>query len=148
MQGQADDDRQGAGGGQYALDRQIEHISQGGDDRDKENHSTQQVLQQSPGMSHPLHQSRTDQHGQGARSEQPPADLQPRGRQMQRHVVDPGCGFQRVHAFVEQHQAVQGENHRPNQKLHVVATGTDQAPQQQIDQDQGESANQRVFGEQ
>ncbi|MNH90788.1 hypothetical protein D3C73_433330 [compost metagenome] len=45
LQGQTDNDRQGTGRRQNPLDRQIEHIGQGGDDRDQENHRAEQVLE-------------------------------------------------------------------------------------------------------
>ncbi|MNS74672.1 hypothetical protein D3C72_1081550 [compost metagenome] len=76
LQGQTDNDRQRPGGRQYAFDRQIQHIGQRRDDRDEENHRAEQVLQQPPGVADPLHHHRADQHRQGARTEQPPANLQ------------------------------------------------------------------------
>ncbi|MCY1366792.1 hypothetical protein D9M69_536980 [compost metagenome] len=115
LQGQPDDDRQRTGRRQHALDRQIEHIGQGGYDRDQENHRTEQILKQSPGVPDPLHHHRADQHGQGPRAEQPPADLQTGGRQMQGYVVSPGRRLHRVQAFVEQQQAEQRKNHHPYQ---------------------------------
>ncbi|MNR58811.1 hypothetical protein D3C85_1799050 [compost metagenome] len=75
MQGQADDDRQRAGRGQDALDREFEHVGQGGDDGDQKDHRAEQILQQPPGVPDPLHHHRADQHRQGSRAEQPPTDL-------------------------------------------------------------------------
>ncbi|MNQ74912.1 hypothetical protein D3C85_896830 [compost metagenome] len=148
MQGQPDDDRQRTGRRQHALDRQIEHIGQGGNDRDQENHRTEQILKQSPGVPDPLHHHRADQHGQGPRAEQPPADLQAGGRQMQGYVIRPGRRLHRVQAFVEQQEAEQRKNHHPHQQPPGAAKGTEQVPQPKIDQDQRHRANQRVFGEQ
>ncbi len=148
MQRQADDDRQGPGGGQHALDRQFQHIGQGGDDGDEEDHRAHQVLQQAPGMPHPLHHQGAQQHRQGPRAKQPPANFQAGGGQVQGHVVGPGRGLHRVHALVEQHQAVEGKDQHPYRQLPVVATAADQAPEQHIQEQQEQRGQQRMIAEQ
>ncbi|MNN64304.1 hypothetical protein D3C81_1797410 [compost metagenome] len=92
-----------------------------------------------------LHHQRADQHRQGSRSEQPPADLQAGRRQVQRHIVRPGRGLQRVQAFVEQHHAEQRENQHPHQQLPIAATGAEQPPQQHVEKNQGQGADQRMI---
>jgi len=148
LQRQADDDRQGAGGGQYTLDRQIQHVGQGGDDGDEKNHCPKQILKQAPGVPNPLHHHRANQYRERACAEQPPTDLQAGCGQVQRHIVGPGRRFQRVQAFVEQQDAEQRKDHQPRHEFPLAAIGTDQAPQPQIDEDQGQRTEQRVIGEQ
>ncbi|MNF44505.1 hypothetical protein D3C84_256160 [compost metagenome] len=148
MQGQADDDCHRTGRRQHALDRQIEDIGQRGNDRDQENHRPQQVLQQPAGVPYPLHHHRTDQHGQGARREQPPGDLQTGRRQVQRHVLRPGRRLHRVQPLIEQHRAEQREHQQPHQQLPLTAAAADHAPQQQVEQHQRQGGVQGMVGEQ
>ena len=147
LQGQADDDRHGAGGGQHALDRQVEHVGHGGDDRDEENHRAQQVLQQAPGMADPLHHHRAEQHREGAGGEQPPADLQRRGGEVQGGVIGIGRRLHGVHAVVEQHGAEHRKNHQPCREFPVGQVGGNKAPHGDVDQDQRHGAQHRVISD-
>ena len=79
LQRQTDNDRQGPGRRQHTFDRQIQHVGQGRDNRDQENHRTEQILQQPSGVPDPLHHHRADQHGQGATARCPPTAQAPSG---------------------------------------------------------------------